>query len=281
MGKNIIKKFVVSIFLFGFLLLNARSSDTLRFSEDNHFVVVTAGRNNSLWYKRNLDSFFNQTYKNCEMIYIDDASTDGTADLVENYIKENGQEGRVTLIKNKERLLPLRNQYEAIHTCADTDIIIILDADDWLARDDVLLYLNEVYSDSNIWLTYGQFKMYPSGKKGFCRTVEKHIIDNNKFRSLGFIFSHLRSFYAGLYKKINIKDLMYQEKFFYIAIDAAIMYPMIEMASKGHFKFIPEVLYVYNVAREQKDQRERARLSMRNCSIIRNRKPYKPLDRLF
>ena len=135
---------------------------------ERSIVVVIASYNNKDWYKRNLDSVFSQKYTNYRVIYVDDASPDGTGELVEQYIKEHKQEEKFTLLCNQERLGALANQYTAITSCDDMAIIVILDGDDWFAHDQVLAYMNNVYADTNVWLTYGQFKEYPSNKVGFC-----------------------------------------------------------------------------------------------------------------
>ena len=55
---------------------------------EKHIVVVVPSRNNSQWYKKNLDSVLNQKYSNYQVIYIDDQSTDNNGILVENYLKK-------------------------------------------------------------------------------------------------------------------------------------------------------------------------------------------------
>lgn len=40
-------------------------------------------------YLRNLDSIFQQEYKNYHLVYVNDASTDGTGDYVKSYMEEN------------------------------------------------------------------------------------------------------------------------------------------------------------------------------------------------
>lgn len=40
-------------------------------------------------YLRNLDSIFQQDYKNYHLVYVNDASTDGTGDYVKSYMEEN------------------------------------------------------------------------------------------------------------------------------------------------------------------------------------------------
>jgi glycosyltransferase involved in cell wall biosynthesis len=182
--------------------------------EEKRFVIVTASYNNKDWYQWNLDSVFSQNYKNFHLIYIDDCSTDGTGQLVEQYIKERGLENQVTLCCNPENRGALANHYNAIHSCADTDIIINLDGDDALADSEVLSYMNRVYADPNIWLTYGQFMEMPSKSIGFCHPMPHSVIVHSSFRSYGDTPSHMRTFYAGLYKKIKKEDLMINGLFF-------------------------------------------------------------------
>lgn len=250
---------------------------------EKHIVIVTASRNNIHIYKKNLDSIFNQKYNNYELIYIDDVSTDGTGDAVEKYIKERGQEHRVTLIRNTKRVYQLENQYKAIHSCNDNDIIIIVDGDDLLENDHVLSYINKIYSENpDIWLTYGQYTT-PNGAKGIARDVPQHVITNNQFRKYGFVFSHLRTFYAWLYKEIKKEDLIFnwnfsQEhkgKFLITATDVATMFPMIEMARNGHFKFINDVLYVH-IPRQ--DPSKFVSLNLKIYNLLRKKKPYNAIE---
>ncbi len=243
------KRFIISLLLIKsfYLFSYSPSNNMIEHKIERKIVIVTASYNNKQWYKWNLDSVLAQEYDNYIVIYTDDCSTDGTLDLVEKHIEQSTKKDKFTLIKNNERKRQLANQYNAINSCKDTDIIIILDGDDRFAHNKVLSYINQVYADPNIWLTYGQFKFYPSGKKGFCREMSPETIDNNKIRNFGLFPSHLRTFYAGLFKQIKLDDLKYKGTFFHMCCDIATMYPMLEMA-RGHFKFIPDVLLEYNNA---------------------------------
>jgi len=246
-----------------------------------HIVVVTASYNNKDWYKKNIDSFAMQTYQNKTMIYLDDQSPDGTGDLVEQYIKEKELKNQIILVKNEKRVGALANQYKAIHSCNDENIIIILDGDDFFAHENVLSRVNEIYQDENVWLTYGQFKHLSNNKIGFCRPMPTHVVNNNSFRSYVNIPSHLRTFYAGLFKKIKTEDLMYEDDFLKMTGDIAAMFPMIEMASKGHFKFVPEVLLLYNDLNSLNDHKVSKSLQKKLDLLIRSRKKYEPLETLF
>jgi len=241
---------------------------------ERRIILVAAGYNNKDWYKGNLDSVFAQEYQNYHLVYTDDASIDGTADLVEAYVKEKGFESKVTLIRNKQRVgCPLANQHRTIDACDDRDIIVILDADDRLAHSKVLQYVNRVYSDSGVWLTYGQFIEHPSGVMGFCKDYPRNIVKRNAFREVGDIPSHMRTFYAGLFKQIKLEDLMLNGEFLTMSGDMAAMLPMIEMA-RDHYKFVPDVLYIYNAANSLSEHRVSKTLQREVDLLVRSRSRY-------
>jgi glycosyltransferase involved in cell wall biosynthesis len=214
------------------------------------FVILTASYNNKDWYKRNLDSLFSQTYTNWQLIYINDCSTDGTGELVKDYIRVCGMQDKVFFINNKQRRGHLANQYNAIHMCAKDEIIVVVDGDDWLAHTHVLSYLNDMYQDENVWMTYGQFWYLSKNTKGVCCPIPNAIIQANGIREHpSWVLSHLRTFYAGLFHHIKIADLLYEGSFFPMCADICTMYPMFEMAAE-RARFIPDILYIYNDANQ-------------------------------
>lgn len=210
------------------------------------FVFIIASYNNELWCECNLESVFTQEYDNYRVIYTDDCSTDSTCRLVKTYVAKYGYEDKVTLICNSKRMGHLHNHYEAIHTCKNNEIIIILDGDDWLAHNKVLSYLNEIYANPNVWLTYGQFKELSDGSEGYCKPFPRQVIESHDYRTYRpWIFGHTRTFYAGLFKRIKKEDLLYNGAYFPMAVDVATMFPMAEMAG-NRVLFIPELLYIHN-----------------------------------
>jgi glycosyltransferase involved in cell wall biosynthesis len=247
-------------------------------NNDKSFVVMIPSYNNKDWYKKNLDSVFSQTYQNYRIIYVDDASPDGTGELVKQYIKEKGQEHRVTLIQNDKRVGSLANVYKAVWLAKPSEIIIDLDGDDWLANENVLKFLNDVYADPNVWVTYGQFQYYPDPTPGWAGQVPDDVIENNSFRETRWLTTALRTFYAGLFQKIKKDDLLYSvNEFFPMAGDLAFMFPIVEMAGK-HSRFIPEVLYIYNVATQINDVVLNRNYQHRLGLMVRGRPKYTPVD---
>ncbi len=246
---------------------------------ERYIVVVIASYNNSKWYEQNLSTLFAQKYNNYHVIYIDDCSRDNTFELVKNYVNKMGQSNRVTFIHNKERKGALYNLYHAIHSCPDRAIVITYDGDDWMpiGVTDILQTINNVYADSNVLLTYGQFETFPGKHLGICHPMPDHIIEAKSYRKEHWFTSHMRTFYAGFFKKIRKEDLMMEGEFYSVAWDQAFMFPMLEMAA-GHIKFIEKIMYVYNQANPLNDFRQHCRKQLYYERLIRRKECYNALD---
>jgi glycosyltransferase involved in cell wall biosynthesis len=247
--------------------------------EEKPFVVIIPSYNNAAFCEKNLRSVFEQNYKNFRVIYIDDCSTDNTFEKVKELIEKSGQTARTTLIRNQKNCGALMNFYRAIHTCQDGEIVVALDGDDFLAHEQVLTKLNRVYADDQVWMTYGNYLDYPTFKQEVvsCKKVSDSVIHNNSFRQAPWTFSHLRTFYAGIFKKIREEDLHYQGKFYPMAGDLAMMYPLLEMSGK-HIRFISDVLYLYNRSNPLNDHKVNFALQQSCSDAIRKAKPYTPLE---
>ncbi len=245
-------------------------------TRDLEFVIVVPSFNNDLYFERNLNSIFSQDYKNFSVIYIDDCSLDNTYENVKNYVGRNGVEEKISLIHNNINHKALYNLYRAIHSVRNDQIVVLLDGDDWFENDHVLSNLNEYYQNSEMWMSYGQYIRYPDNGKGMCAPVTKKFLQKGKMRSHKWQYSHLRTFYAGLFKRIKLNDLIENGNFFSSAWDLAIMLPMMEMA-REHVYFTPEVSYVYNYETPLTDAKIRLKEQESHEQIIRKMAIYEPL----
>jgi glycosyltransferase involved in cell wall biosynthesis len=241
-------------------------------------AVIIPSYNNRQWYKRNLSSVLAQDYHNFSVIYVDDCSSDRTGELVEKFTARRSSGNLVHLIRNPVRLGALQNLYNTIHSRRDDEIVILLDGDDWFAHNGVLKKINKVYANPNCWMTYGQYLSWPDNLIGYSREIASEIIDANSFRENEWCSSHLRSFYAWLFKLIKLKDLMSPCATFYrMAWDQAIMFPMLEMS--GHrAKFISEVLYIYNAANPINDSKVDRQSQQSLETVIRRQERYDRLN---
>lgn len=247
---------------------------------DRHFTVVIPSRNNSQWFERNLLALALQTYPNWHAIYINDASTDDTQQKVQNFVKERHMEDKISIINNETRQGAMANIYNVVHMTDDWNVIVIYDGDDWFDRTDVFEILNRAYQDEDVWLTYGSYQIYPSGQKGeSARQLPQQVIAANSYRKSPWCTSHLRTFYAWLFKCIKPQDLQLDGTFFAMTYDQAMMHPMLEL-SNGRSKYIPEILYIYNMDNPINDHRVDGNLQLKIESIVRSAKPYDPLGEI-
>lgn len=244
------------------------------------FVIVIPSYNNSKYVNENLKSCLNQKYDNFRVIYVNDKSNDDTLEKVNKLSK---QHPFLEIINNSERKYALQNIYDTIHekVCND-EIVVLVDGDDRLADTNVLSYLNQVYSSEDVLLTYGQFGRIINGSllPGEAKPLNvKHIKKNTYRRDRLFPFTHLRTFYAWLFKRINPRSLKDSNNTFYrSAWDLAIMYPMLEM-SGGKFKYIDKILYIYNSDNPISDHKVRREEQFSFTKKIRKLRPYKPLNK--
>lgn len=248
-------------------------------------VVLIPSFNNHVWYKKNLDSVFNQDYKNYRVLYIDDCSTDKTGDLVENYITENKLENKITLIKNKYRVTAMENIYKGIHLhCQDNEIIVKLDGDDWFAHNKVLARINQEYQNPDIWLTYGNYidDPLPESHIGviFCKKIPENCLAT-KLRDgevCGYYTpGHPLTFYSWLFKKIPLKDILFEGKMPTVGYDGFMNFPMMEMA-RFHHAYIPDILYIHNCDNPLNDFKTNGNLQTKIGLINMSRPAYDQLD---
>ncbi|HEY2810091.1 MAG TPA: glycosyltransferase family 2 protein [Rhabdochlamydiaceae bacterium] len=247
--------------------------------EHKPFVFVIPSYNNAQWVEKNLRSIFEQKYDNFRVIYIDDASTDNTLSKVRALVAEYKQEHRVQICFNQTNCGAAENIYRAGHACADREIMIVLDGDDWVAHDQVLQKLNEKYADPAVWATYGSYIEYPSYSytvKNYAQPIPSEMIAKNAIRSFSkgsWNLSHMRTFYAGLFKQIRLQDLIVEGSFYDAASDVAFMVPIAEMAGE-HLLFIKDILYIYNRATPLNDHKVRAERQRVITEHILDRRPY-------
>ncbi|MDP2685288.1 MAG: glycosyltransferase family 2 protein [bacterium] len=242
-------------------------------------IVVVPSYKNSKWYERNLSSIIAQNYNNFKTIYVDDCSPDNTGELVEKYIAKHNQQNNISLIRNTERKGAMYNLYTMIHSCDDNDIIVTLDGDDHLAHSNVLSRVAKEYDNPNIWLTWGQYKD-SNGGVGCSKAIPENIVTASSFRNYRWCSSHLRTFYAGLFKKIKKEDFLDSKGNFYaMAWDLAMYFPMLEMAG-NRGRFIPDILYVYNTQNELNDSKVNLQLQQGTERIIRSKPRYTKIGSL-
>lgn len=210
----------------------------------NRIVVVSAFHNAGEFLAQNVASLLAQEYDNYELIYIDDASTDGCA----RYVPQD--EPGVRLIRRGRRCGAAFNFYKVIRNyCRPDDIVVIVDGDDCLNGPHVLSRIDDFYHRHDCWVMYSQFQ-YVDGSRGFCEpfAAPRDILQQREY----WRTSHVKTFRAGLFHAIAQQDPDYDclknegGAWLMSAVDVALMAPLIELAGFDRVRYNDELLYIYN-----------------------------------
>ncbi|EAI8521385.1 glycosyltransferase family 2 protein [Campylobacter jejuni] len=90
--------------------------------------IILPTYNVEKYIARALESCINQTFKDIEIIVVDDCGSDKSIDIVKEYAKKDD---RIKIIHNEENLKLLRARYEGVKV-ANSPYIMFLDPDDYL-----------------------------------------------------------------------------------------------------------------------------------------------------
>ena len=120
--------------------------------EQVKFSIIIAAYNVEKYIERSIKSVLEQTFKNYELIVVDDCSTDNTAKIIENFKDE------ITYIKHEKNKFLGGVRNTGILT-AKGEYIIFLDGDDFLNNDNVLEQLNNLIGNQTIDLIYMGFEI--------------------------------------------------------------------------------------------------------------------------
>lgn len=125
--------------------------------------VICITRNHERFCIESLNSVLNQTYKNIEWIILDAASTDGTVELIDNWLVENNIQA--VFLKEKE-LKPVTVNANRALTYANGEYVQFLSLDDVLVLDKLEIQLKYFKGDETIGLVFGDaFKINENGKR--------------------------------------------------------------------------------------------------------------------
>ena len=232
-------------------------------------IILTTTYNCENYVEKSLLSIMGQRFKDFKCYITDDLSNDNTVDVI---IKTISGDDRFILIENKQKMYQPGNYDQVIRglDIPDNEICVEIDGDDWLPNSNVLSFINEVYQDKNVWMTSGSFK-YNDGRPGFANPPKSF----TNVRKQTFTLSHMRTWKSWLWKKIKEEDLKDNSgNYWSVAGDLSFMFPMLEMSGENHFKFISDVLYIYNESNPLNDHKVNMSKVSSTVNIIRNKQQY-------
>lgn len=144
----------------------------------NKISIIMPIYNAEHYLIKSIESVINQTYKNWELILIDDESIDNSVKICEYYLSINN---KIKLIKQKHCGIPGTVRNIGIKKCTG-EYITFLDADDWLEKDALDLMLTSFNMYNTDWVI-GNFRKIKNG------IVEKRQDNQIQCNSIGIIFN--------------------------------------------------------------------------------------------
>jgi glycosyltransferase involved in cell wall biosynthesis len=120
--------------------------------EKNLVSIVLTYFNREDFIMDQLDSLLNQTYKNWELIIMDDCSTDGSEIMFHNWINKNSDKN-IAYVKNKKNL-GLAKNFEKGLWYTSGEYIAVCDADDVWFKDKLERQIDFLKKNSDYGMVY-------------------------------------------------------------------------------------------------------------------------------
>jgi glycosyltransferase involved in cell wall biosynthesis len=120
--------------------------------------IITVSYNSSKTIRETIESVLGQDYPNIEYVVVDGASTDGTQDIVREYMPQVS----VFVSERDNGLYDAMNK--AIDLCTG-DIIGILNSDDLYASNHIISLVMETFAKKNVDSIYGDLFYFSNGNK--------------------------------------------------------------------------------------------------------------------
>lgn len=114
-------------------------------AKNHKFSIIIPNYNNAEYLGKCLDSVLKQTYKNYEIIFIDDMSTDNSLKIARKKLTSENHK----IIPLKQKRLNGGSRNVGIIE-ATGDYIMCLDSDDWLISNDILSRINKALRNEDI-----------------------------------------------------------------------------------------------------------------------------------
>jgi hypothetical protein len=185
---------------------------------DNDFEkgmsIIVPVYNAEAYIERCLTSIFTQDYTNYTVYVINDASTDRTKDIIQNFKVNLAHPEDLIIINNEKNMGAVYNQINTIKSYVNGgDIVVLVDGDDWLANDPTIFKrINNIYSEGAAF-TYGSCWSLVDSIPLVAQPYPEHVKKEKSYRSYkfnwGMPYTHLRTFYAYL---VDVPDSTFQDE---------------------------------------------------------------------
>ncbi len=161
-------------------------------------TVAMAAYNSELYIKESIESILNQSYKNIELIVVNDGSTDRTKEIVLSF-----NDSRIKLFDNFENLGIVKTRNVCIEKSSGK-YLAIFDSDDIALPDRLKLQVNFLENNSDYCLCGTDYQIIDSnGKPSYKMIVPKNDKDIKTYLNFNIPFCHSTMLFRRSYLEDN------------------------------------------------------------------------------
>ena len=212
--------------------------------------VIMPCYNQGKFIKEALESVFEQTYKNIEIVIFNDGSNDNSSDVIEDFIKDREN---IIFINESENRGVVNARNTAIERCSG-EYILPLDADDKIEKTYIEKAVNVLREDKGIGIVYCDCELFGS-------KTEKWDLPN--YDALKILYNNM-IFTTAMYRKSDFEKAGGYKDYMQGGYEDYDLWLSFIELGLGVYK-IPEVLFYYRQYEIDKTSR----------AIEANKKEYK------
>ena len=214
-------------------------------NEINLVSIVIPVYNAEKYIKRCLNSLINQSYKNIEIVIVDDGSKDKSLDIIKEFSKEDK---RIKFI-SKENEGPSKARNCGLDNIVG-DYIAFIDADDYIGKDYIKNLISKIEKSDLVVTNYSELKnnkiqkieLFKFLNKEIEQDIDERVIDEITLKFGGLVWGKL--FRKSIIDKFNIK---FNEK---IKMSEDLLFVLEYVTNIKKINKIEEYDYFYNLENE-------------------------------
>lgn len=167
--------------------------------------VVMPVYNAEKYLKTSVESILNQTYTNYEFVIVDDASTDASQVILQEYSKKNSQ---IKLLRNKDNLGVTGSLNKALDYVKGK-YVVRMDADDWSNLKRLELQVDLMEENPNVVVSGSYIEVCDSNLQTMY--IRRYQLDDKNIRKRMFRYSPF-AHPATIWRTSDLKKERYSEK---------------------------------------------------------------------
>lgn len=209
---------------------------------NNLVSIIVPIYNSSKTLKKCIDSIINQTYKNIEILLVNDGSLDASLSICEQY---SNIDNRIKII-NKKNGGVSSSRNIGMNSCKG-DFITFVDADDYLSNTFIEKYMKKMYEYNCDIVIGNAIDFSEEFIKPNYKNKNDILLEKNK--ALIELFSEKKfssTCWGKLYKRTLIQDVKFDENM-KIAEDLKFLYNVFNKVDKILISNIQEYFYYVNI----------------------------------